>query len=421
MIALKMILRRLFFSSLCFISFTAFAVKDCEISVFLAYDTGAVLWAGNGASAWSDLQLERRGMWLYSYVLQTSGVLGVKTVSINDNDTPENVYDRLARDGQPIFPYIDWNGDWSNWLTPYYPTGHVFVNNGFPVGVVQWRGDEPSTIPLSQNAQGWVSDPLNLNGVDGLYFVSGNSDIGYTSTFTPSWDGGAHYDVTLLDTPILDLTSSNVGGGSSSGSGGSFVFPAVPVGSLTDSGGNTYNNVVTPQYFTVSGIDGSGGNISFTLPDYSPFLNAIGGTLSSHASGVHADLSAINENIKALGQFDTDGVDLSVAPPDYNDYEIDTTEAGEILDSVSGWGFSFGFDSNPIGDFITTIFGNPPTSFGSQDLVWDVDFPIYGDMTVHSSFRLSDWFRPAFRSCILMIVSLIFAIAVAKAVSGAFA
>ena len=86
----------------------------------------------------------------------------------------------------------------------------------------------------------------------------------------------------------------------------------------------------------------------------------------------------------------------------------------------SGWGFDFGTGSNPIGNFITGLIGNPPTNFGSQDQVCDIHIPIWGEYAVSYKFKLSDWFPAAFRSCILFILSIFYAIAIAKAVSGAF-
>ena len=91
-----------------------------------------------------------------------------------------------------------------------------------------------------------------------------------------------------------------------------------------------------------------------------------------------------------------------------------------IDDSQPGWRFDFGMGSNPLGDLITGLIGDPPTSFGESDNVCDIDFDLPLAGTVHYSFVLSDWFPSAFRSCILMILSIFFAIACAKAISGAF-
>ena len=426
---------------------SSFALQRVTIAVFRQWDTNEILWGGDGLAAWEELELERRGIWLYSYVLQTSGQLYGLDIDIADDDTLKNVCDRLATNPPKDFRYVNWGGDWSGHLTPYYPTGHVFTDGaGNPKSVMLNDGGELSDVPVSPDGEGgYRSPPIVYRGVTGTLQVSaGNADIGqaWYGTFTPSWGGGIQNT-----SPATQSTSSyspassfvsvggagsgggSVGGGDSGGSGGDsggsgsggsassgsspfrYVAPEL---SVVDSGGQTFSNVVTVQRYTVTDTSGN----SYPVFDYSGILSSIGGVLQSHSAQSHDDLSTINGNFQKLFEID-DGGELQVAPTDDTEYTVDTSEATAALETVSGWGFSFGLGSNPIGEVFTSILGNPPTSFGSVDQVWDVDFDL-GFSTIHSSFSLTSWFSSAFRSCLLMIVTIAFAIAIAKAVSGAF-
>lgn len=199
---------------------------------------------------------------------------------------------------------------------------------------------------------------------------------------------------------------------------GSTVFDQPQTENRTDGNGQSYSVVSVPAQ-TVNLGNGS----SITLYDYSGLLNAIGSNLSSGFDKLHEDNDIINENLRK--QLESDGApDVAEnVDPSVSDSSV-TSEVNEQLDLVrdsqSGWGFDFGTGSNPIGNMITRLIGNPPTNFGTQDNVCQVDFslPLVGTITY--SFRLSDWFPSAFRSCILMILSIFFAIASAHAISGAF-
>ncbi len=205
-------------------------------------------------------------------------------------------------------------------------------------------------------------------------------------------------------------------GGSPSSGSTVFDTPSTVLG--TTESGDTYNIINVPSQ-TVTMDNGS----SITLYDYSSLLNAIGENVSSGFNKLHDDNNVINENLRK--QLETDE---GVSVAENTDPQVDTSaaesEAQEQLDIInqegSGWGFDFGLGSNPVGDLITSFFGNPPTNFGSQNQVCQVSFdlPLVG--TLQYTFNLSDWFPAAFRSCILMILTFFFAIASAKAVSGAF-
>ena len=400
--------------------------QTVNITVFRHYSTNKILWGGDGNSAWDALQLERRGAFLYSYALQTSGLLGGLDIDISSTDSLQNVYDRLATNPIEDFKYVDWGGDWSGNITPYFPSGHVFRDDdtGLPSGVVMNQGGEMSTVPLEPSGAGFVSSPVVNNGVTGQWYVTDTDGIAF-SQFIPSWSGGAQNtpgNLTIIDP--FDPSASFVppagggGGGGDVSSSSSYTYNQ-PSTTTVNQDGDTYNVVDTPQY-NISISSGNGGDpINIPVYDYRAILNSIGGTLKSHAIQNNKDLNAINENLIKVLQVQDDGT-MDVAPTDDTEYTVDSSEADNSLSEVSGWGFDFGMESNPIGSAFTSILGNPPTSFGSVDRVWDIRFDLGNGIEVQSTFSLSDWFPRAFRSCILFIATIVFAIATAKAVSGAF-
>ena len=415
------------------VSFSAYAVQDCNLTAFLAWDTGNVLWAGDGAAAWSTLQLERRGQWLYSYALGTSGTLGILTVQISDTDSQQNVIDRLSTNPVEDFKYIDWGGDWTGNITPYYPSGHVFYDGDTPTGVVMNNGGDMSTVPVSSSGGGYASAPVVYQGVTGQWQVNPTGDGGFMSSFVPNWGGGIN-DTSSPTTTIDPFypTASTAGGiggissgGGSSGGGSSSIFESSYTYDRSYTKevtyeGQTYTVVDVPRTVTVSGGGGSSGGFEFqdVEYDYSGILNSIGGVLQSFADANIQGLSTINDNLQKELEINDDG-NLQVAPTDDNEYTVDDSELDSIEQTVSGWGFDFGMGSNPIGTAFTAILGNPPTNFGSVDRVWDVEFTLFDGVRVRSTFSLSDYFPSAFRSCILMILTIIFAIATARAISGA--
>lgn len=421
-----------------FVSLSAFAVQDANLTAFLAWDSGNVLWAGDGAAAWSTLQLERRGQWLYSYALGTSGTLGILTVQIADNDTLQNVIDRLNTNPLEDFKYIDWGGDWSGHITPYYPSGHVFYggeDGKTPTGVVMNQGGEMSTVPLSVQGGGYVSDPVVYQGVSGQWqvFPYGDTPGGFMSEFVPNWQGG----ITDTSSPTTTIdpffptasTAGGIGGISSdsggSGSGGSssvfessFTYDRTYTKEVTYEG-QTYTVVDVPRTVTTSGGGSGGASFQDVEYDYSGILNSIGGVLQSFAQANIDGISTINDNLRKELEIDDNG-ELQVAPLDENEYPVDTSELDELQTEMSGWDFSFGMGQNPIGDVFTALIGNPPTGIGKHDAVIDMDIPIFGEHSVHYHFNLSDYIPPAFRSLVLMVVTMLFAIVYMKAISGAF-
>lgn len=301
-----------------------------------------------------------------------------------------------------------------NPMIAYYPNGEVLTVGGVPYVVTDTSdGDNRYGVPFTDGvASGYVG------GKQGTYtLVPLGDNMGYRSSFVPDWSGGVDDSG----------SSSSLSGGSSSssvvpyggsGSGSSVVFGEVSTTPVQTSGGDTYNVINVPSQ-TVPLSDGN----SITLYNYSDVLNAIGANVSSGFSKLHDDNDVINENLRKQLEIDT-AVDVAENVDPTVDTDSANLEAQEQLDLInsqgSGWGFDFGLGRNPVGDMITSFFGNPPTSFGSQDQVCQVgfDLPLVG--SVQYTFTLSDWFHPAFRSCMLMILTIVFAIASAKAVSGAF-
>lgn len=381
--------------------------QDVSITVFRQWDNGAILWGGDGSVAWSELQLERRGNFLWSYVLQTSGLLSGLTLSIPNGDTLQNLYDRLASVPVPDQKYIDFGGDFTTPILPYYPSGHIFMDgNGAPNGVVLNNGGELSTLPVEPKGEGYITPPFIQNGIEGYYQIVPIGDGLFGSSFTPSWDGGIDSD---------KPPTESVGDVNPSGSivnGGDTVFNWQLPSTAVD---GDYANVVSYPTYNAGSVGGA--NIS--MIDYSSALSVIGSTLQNHALANNEALKTINENLQKQLEID-DGGELQVAPLDMTEYDVDTSEVSVLMDEVSGWDYSFGMDHNVIGDTFSRIFGNPPTAFGSQDMVWDVDFPLFSDVRVKSTFNITKYFPPAFRSMVLMFVTLYFAIVYMKTISGAF-
>lgn len=407
------------------------ASQTVTVVCFRHYESNAILWAGE--DAFTSLQLERRGIWMYSYVLGVSGYLGGIDIDVADNDSWRGLVDRLGQVPIDNMPYVDWDGDFTNRDIPYFPSGHVFTDSsGSPVGVVKNEGGALATVPVtSVGEDGWISDPVVYNGVTGRWLITRSTNPefpGFVTDFSPSFNGGianpstppttiSPFNPTQYNLPSTDSSSGetvNIN---------NYTFNSVETTTTTSESGETLHVVNTPTTVvnipTGGGSSGGGGNISFPVYDYSPILNAIGGVLQSHAMQNAEGLNAINENMGNYLTIDDGGV-LQVAPTDDTERSIDYSQNNEILNTVSGWGFDFGMGSNPLGSVFTALLGNPPTSFGSVDRAWDVEFSITPDVKVRSTFSLSDWFPRAFRSAILMVLTILFAIASAHAVSNAF-
>ena len=321
-------------------------------------------------------------------------------------------------DGLPsgVVPAVDFDSmasgfDPSNPMIAYYPNGEVLTVDGSPYVVTDTPDGDRYGVPfVNGQAEGYQG------GKSGTYTLVPFAEGQNGSTFAPDWSGGVDDSG----------SSSSLSGGSSSssvvpygsGSGSSAVFGEVSTSPVQTSSGDTYNVINVPSQ-TVPLSDGN----SITLYNYSDLLNAIGANVSSGFNKLHDDNDVINENLRKQLETDT-AVDVAENSDPSVDTDSVSSEVQEQLDLInsqgSGWGFDFGLGRNPIGDMITSFFGNPPTAFGSQDQVCQIDFdlPLVG--SVQYTFTLSDWFPPAFRSCILMILTIIFAIASAKAVSGAF-
>ena len=265
-------------------------------------------------------------------------------------------------------------------------------------------GDNRYGVPLVNGvAEGYQG------GKSGTYTLTPVGEGQYATTFTPAWSGGVSQS---------GSSSSLSGGGSSSSVSGSAEYDKPLTTTITDQNGQSHDVVSAPSH-TATLPNGS----TITTYDYTSLLNAIGSNVSKGFDQVHDDLNTVNENLRK--QLETDE-DVNVA--ENTDPSVDTSsvesEVQEQLDIInqegSGWRFDFGLGSNPIGSLITSFFGNPPTNFGQLNDVCNISFelPLVG--TLQYQFRLSDWFPPAFRSCLLMILTIVFAIASAKAVSGAF-
>ena len=317
------------------------------------------------------------------------------------------------------FPAIDIDGmaenfDPSSPMISYFPNGTVLTDpNGVRYAVTDSPdGENRFGVPFVNGvAQGYQG------GSAGSYSLVAFGEGQYGSNFTPAWSGGVSESGSSSSLSVGGSSSSVVPFGGSPSSGSTvFDTPSTVLG--TTESGDTYNIINVPSQ-TVPLENGS----SITLYDYSSLLNAIGQNVSSGFNQLHDDNNVINENLRKQLETD-DGVSVAENTDPQVDLSPAVAEAQEQLDLInqegSGWRFDFGMGSNPIGNLITSFFGNPPTNFGTQDNVCEVSFdlPLVG--TLQYSFRLSDWFPPAFRSCMLMILTIIFAIASAKAVSGAF-
>ena len=325
----------------------------------------------------------------------------------------------------------------------------------------------PSGVMPSSGGDGGSSSSSPFLG---LPFVGSDNSGGYTLSGGYYYGGGFYSGGGGGSSSGADGGSSSSGGGSSSSGGGSYYentthfnyyFNApnveyktieVPVissgggssssggdGGSSSSGGDgsavpevTYIPVEVPVVSvpseTVTLSDGMGGTVNITMQDYSSILNAIGGNMSSGFQQQHEDLNIMNENL--IKMFHSDN-DISADEPltteqlenIFDSSSVDSDIDGlkeKVNDPQSGWGFDFGFGSNPVGDVLTSLIGSPPTSFGNCDTVCTIDIPIFGDYVVNYSFKLSDYFPSAFRSCMLLIVSIFWVIAVAKTISGAF-
>lgn len=330
-------------------------------------------------------------------VIALSGRLGDYYGSLPSGSLPAIDYDSMENGFDPNNPMI-----------AYYPNGTVLTDpNGVRYAVTDSPdGEHRFGVPFVNG----VADGYQ-NGKAGTYTLTSFSEGYYSSNFTPAWSGGVQNNG----------SSSSLSGGVSSSSVvpySSTAFDTPSVTTVTPESGESYQVVNVPSQ-TVALDNGS----SITLYDYSSLLNAIGANVSSGFSKLHDDLDTINENQRTFLETDTDVPVAEYVEPSFDTSSVND-EVQEQLDIInqegSGWRFDFGMGSNPVGNLITGFFGNPPTNFGSQDNVCDVSFdlPLVG--TLEYSFNLSDWFPPAFRSLILMILTIIFAIASAKAVSGAF-
>lgn len=280
----------------------------------------------------------------------------------------------------------------------------ILDNTGKPVGVVGFNKDgEKEFLPTVDFNGGYGAAGYNSSGQEGIYFISPGSDGMFpTATFTPvggsgGGSGGGNIN-TSKPTPITDNIPNPA-----TGEDDKIETPKQDVDIPTGGGG---------------GGDG-GGNVSFSLYNYTPLLQTIAKNQIEGINRMDDNFSVLNQNLQTI--FAVDSVP-DVAPnndPSFDTSSVDS-EANEQLDVVSGWDFSFGLGSNPIGNIFTSLIGNPPTSFGRVDQVWNVEFTIFNDVTVHSSFKLSDYFVPAFRSLFLFILSILFAIAFAHQISKAW-
>ena len=359
-------------------------------------------------------------------VLQSSTQLSRDPCDPNDDGSPVIAFggrlcDYFGSVPNGTIPAIDFDGmvnnfDSSSPMIAYYPNGSVLSGpNGLRYVVTDSPdSEERYAVPFVNG----VADGYQ-GGKAGSYALVTFGEGQYGSNFTPAWSGGVSQSGSTSSLSGGGSSSSVVPfGGSSSPSSGSTVFNTPSTTPVSTDSGDTYNVINVPSQ-TVTLDNGS----SITLYDYSSLLNAIGENVSSGFNKLHDDNDVINENLRKMLQVEED---VSIAPE--TDPQVDTSsvdsEVQEQLDLInqegSGWRFDFGMGSNPLGNLITSFFGNPPTNFGTQDNVCSVSFelPLVG--TVQYDFNLSDWFPPAFRSLILMILTIFFAIASAKAVSGAF-
>ena len=413
----RMTSRAYIFLSSFLLAGSCFALHDVTLTAFERWNDNAVLWVGDGSAAWTTLQLERRGQFLYSNVLRTSGRLVNKIVSTNDNVSRDDLLAQLNTFDPDEWKYIDYNGDWSSGLVPLYSSGTVLLgDDGKPSEVVYYNSaGDVGGLPLTFNSESgfYESSPfVNSQGVTGTYKVYPYADApnGYQSAFQPTWGGGINSSSTTIPLSPFNPSAGYVSSDPNyTPPQDGYKFEVPTTTTIGD-----HNNVVSVPTYNAGTSDRP-----INMKDYTPILNVIGSTLLNHSRVNNENLSHINDNLESMLSIDDGGV-LQVAPTDDTEYNVDGSEVDQIHETVSKWGFDFGLGINPIGDIFSALVGNPPTSFGTQDEVWSVDIPLYGDVTINSSFRLSDWFPPAFRSFILFVVTLFFAVASAKAISGAF-
>lgn len=372
---------------------------------------------GGVSGGWCTCHSPQRSVLVRSYSLGTSDeddpeMTEGRIASINGSlaDMPSDQQAAIDWDNLPTYDMEGGSWDW-NYLEP----GTV-VGGGS--GVVS--GGENGGSPHVVDVVGGQASGYDSNGKPGVWTVSPIGDNNYGSSWTPSWYGGATDNGASWSDPSsssLPLAPENI--------------PDIP---MRDNGSGT-PEVYIPAFNPSVNIEVPSSsstpspvyvNVNMQMHDYSGILTAI-------LKGIY---SGFDREFTWLTNFDQNMRNALVATeaPDVAEYQEpaemapDTssvnTEVEEQLDLIreegSGWGFDFGMGSNPIGTLITSMIGNPPTSFGTQDQVCQINFPIWGDFEIEYTFRLSDWFPAAFRSCMLMILSVVFAIASAKAVSGAF-
>ena len=296
----------------------------------------------------------------------------------------------------------------------------------------------------SASASVSFSAPIIFGGSSGGSSSSGGSTSGGSSS---SGGGGSS-----SSGGSTSGGSSSSGGGGSSSSGGFYYPDGAPSSSTVNNNSSVFNSPATYNYFydqptyntvshTTTGSDGQevtteykvisipqqtatlGNGSTLTTFDYSGILNAIGGTLATGFERMDTDLNIMNENQRI--QLETDqAVDVAEKSDPDIDLTSDQEEVKDELDKLqekeSGWGFDFGTGKNPIGTIFSKLFGNPVLNVGTQDQVCQIDFQLSEDIRFQYHFVLSDYFPPAFRSLMLMILTIVFAIASIKAISGAF-
>ena len=330
--------------------------------------------------------------------------------SINDSLASMPPEQQAAIDWSNL-PYNDMEGGGWNWS--YLPPGTV-VDDGSGVVSASPDGSGGYVVPVVDG----TASGYNEQGKPGSWTVSPIGDNLYGSQWTPTWTGGPS-DSGSWGSPAnsaLPLSPDNM--------------PSIPL--VDDGNGNLIVNSppVSPT-INIEVPSGSGGGsappvnveVTFNMHDYSGVLNAILNGVYSGFDRQYAFLLNLDQNLRyALTSDDVPNV-ANFEDPSFDTSSVSSEVQSQldlIDDSQSGWRFDFGMGSNPLGDLITGLIGDPPTSFGESDNVCDIDFDLPLAGTVHYSFVLSDWFPSAFRSCILMILSIFFAIACAKAISGAF-
>lgn len=338
-------------------------------------------------------------IWLVPHIIP-------RTFDLDENDVNNlNNYFSSLEDPLTSLPLIDFQQDPTTGLPKLKAPGTPILGpDGTPYAVVGYDASgSPAMVSISPSG-------------NGHYLGYGHDSSGNPATYelSPGLEGA--YDVPAVITP------SSQGGGEGGTGGPQPGQPEqAPVNdNIAPVQTNSNGTVSTPSQ-TVQVSDGNGGQVSITTRDYTPLLSQIAKNQIEGINRVDADFSTLNTTLQDLFSAQNTSV-LPVSPDSDPDIDFSSVESdkAEILGDVSGWDFSFGFSQNPVGSFITALIGNPPTSFGHLDQVWSVDFPIYGELVVHSTFKLSDYFIPAFRSCILMILTIVFAIAIAKQISNAF-